>query len=148
MRNIRGPSPALAVALIALFVSLSGTAVAASPIVKRALFADNAAKLKGKTPGQLIQRAAELPGPASTVAGLVTIKAGTWSANPDEEGDFTVACDPGQKAIGGGWEDPTGFAHAWDSRPTPDGLGWKTYVTVSAQAPSAQSGALYAVCLR
>ncbi len=34
--------------------------------------------------------------------------------------DFTVTCDAGQKAVGGGWEDPNGYAHSWTlgRRPT------------------------------
>ena len=51
-RKLRLPSPAMAVALAALFVALSGTAVAAGvpALAKRALVADNAKKLGGKTP--------------------------------------------------------------------------------------------------
>ena len=43
----RLPSPALVIAVLALFVALSGTAVAAGivPLAKRALVADNAKKL-------------------------------------------------------------------------------------------------------
>ena len=62
--------------------------------------------------------------------------------------DFVVSCDAGQKAIGGGWDDPGGWAHAWDDRPTPDGTGWRVFLTNSDNAPGTQSGGLYAVCLR
>jgi hypothetical protein len=51
------------------------------------------------------------------------------------------------KAVGGGWDDPGGWAHSWDDRPSPDGTGWRIYVTTSQNAPSAQTGGLYAVCL-
>ena len=76
------PSPALVVALLALFVSLSGTAVAAGvvPLAKRALsadkakLADNARKLEGQTAAALLQKAGQMPGPASSAAGLVSTK--------------------------------------------------------------------------
>ena len=99
--KLRPPSPALVVALIALFVALGGTAVAATPIVKRALFADNAGKLQGKTLAAIMQGAsvagASLPSPASTAGGLVTTKSAPWSVSPGQGLDFTVTCDAGQK---------------------------------------------------
>ena len=58
-----------------------------------------------------------------------------------------VSCDAGQKAIGGGWDDPGGWAHGWDDRAAPDGTGWRLYLTTD-NAPGTQSGGLYAVCLR
>jgi len=66
-RNLRRPSPALVVAVLALLVSLSGTAFAAGvvPLAKRALVADNAKKLGGKTRAQV----AATPGPATTLNG-------------------------------------------------------------------------------
>ena len=57
MRKRRLPSPALVVAMLALLVALSGTAVAASlvvPLAKRALVADNAKKLSGRTLSQIV----------------------------------------------------------------------------------------------
>ena len=57
-------------------------------------------------------------------------------------------CDPGQKAIGGGWDDAAGWGHDWDSRPTPDGSGWQIYISVSPNAPGQQTGNQYAVCLK
>lgn len=152
VRRMKRPSPALVVAMVALFVALTGTAgavvEAAVPLAKRALSADNAKKLGGQTSQQLVQQAAQLPGPASSAAGLVTIKTATWSLGPMSNADFTVTCDSPQKAIAGGWDDPNGWAHAWDDRPTADGTGWRTYVTVGPNAPGAQSGSLYAICLR
>jgi hypothetical protein len=152
VRRIRRPSPAFVVAMVALFVALGGTAgavvTATVPLAKRALVADNAMKLGGQSPQQIASQAAARPGPASTAAGLVTIKPGTWSLGPDGDADFMVTCDSGQKVIGGGWDDPNGYAHAWDDRPTVDGTGWRMYITVVDSAPGTQSGGLYAVCLR
>jgi len=55
MKRVRMPSPAMMVALLALFVALGGTAVAAGivPLAKRALVADNAKKLNGGTLKQI-----------------------------------------------------------------------------------------------
>ena len=150
MRKAQKPSPALVVAVIALFVSLSGTAVAAGvvPLAKRALVADNAKKLGGQTADAIAASAASRPGPASSAAGLVTVKASPWSLAPDGENDFAVMCDSGQKAVGGGFEDPSGWAHAWDTRPTGDGNGWRIYIAVNPNATGQQSGTVYAVCVR
>ena len=63
-------------------------------------------------------------------------------------GEFTATCDAGQKAVAGGWEDPAGWGHPWDTRPTPDGSGWRTWVSVNSQAPGAQTGTVYAICLK
>jgi hypothetical protein len=150
--KLKRPSPALVVAMAALLFALGGTAGAvvtqAVPLAKRALVADNAKKLGGQTSAQIASAAASQPGPASTAAGLVTIKTGTWSLAPRTNADFVVTCDAGQKAVGGGWDDPAGWAHSWDDRPTADGNGWRVYVSAGENAPGTQTGGLYAVCLR
>ncbi len=176
--RMRRPSPAMVVAMVALFSALGGYATAATavPLAKRALLADNAKKalvaenakkLGGQSPAQLVQAAsakaenaataavqeaalaaAALPGPASTIAGLVTIKTVSWSIAPGEDADVTVPCDVGQKAISGGWEDPAGWGHSWDSRPAPDGAGWRTWITVGSGAPGQQVGTVYAICVK
>ena len=170
-RIISPPSPAMAVALVALFVALSSTAFAVGsaivPLARRALTADNAKvatlakeatvaanakKLGGQEAAALVHQAAtqaaQSPGPASTVAGLVTVKTAAWSIGAGGSGEFTATCDAGQKAVSGAWEDPGGWGHPWDTRPTPDGSGWRTWVSVSSQAPGTQSGTVYAICLK
>jgi hypothetical protein len=152
LRRMTRPSPALAVATVALFVALSGTAgavvTAAVPLAKRALLADNAKKVGGKTAQQLVSEAAKSPGPASTATGLVVMKTGTWSLTPGTGGNFTATCDAGQKAIGGGWADPGDMSSSYQSLPTADGRGWTTNIWMSDEAPGAQTGTLYAVCVR
>lgn len=165
MRKLKLPSPAMAVALVSLFVALSGTALAVGdaivPLAKRALNADNAkhaltadtAKKLGTASSaalvqQAVSQASQAPGPASTAAGLVVIKTAAWSLGPGGQSDFTVTCDTGLKAVSGGWEDPAGWGHSWDSRPTPDGSGWHTFITVATNAPGGQTGTVYAVCLK
>jgi hypothetical protein len=116
-RAIRHPSPATIIALLALFIAMSGTAVAAGvvPLAKRALVADNAKALQGKTVTQLLaherqpakkalesdridgmhaQDVAALPSPASTAAGMVNVKTGTWSVSPRDYRPFTVRRGP------------------------------------------------------
>jgi len=150
MNGRRMPSPALVIAVAALFVSLTGTAVAAGvvPLAKRALVADNAKKVGGQTAEQIAAGAAKQPGPASSAAGLVTVKSSPWSIAPDGYADVAVMCDAGQKAIGGGYDDPAAYAHAWDTRPTGDGTGWRVIIDVSKEAPSQQNGTIYAICMR
>ena len=90
----RLPSPAIVIACVALLVSTSGTAIAASPIVKRALFANNAGKLQGKTAAEV----AALPGPASTAAGVVSTKTLADTVGAGAARELTIACDAGKKA--------------------------------------------------
>jgi hypothetical protein len=96
------------VALLALFVALSGTAVAAGvvPLAKRALTADNAKKLNGFTATQIATvgalAGAKLPSPASTAAGLIDIHAGTFSLpagspTTSPNATFSVACAAGER---------------------------------------------------
>ena len=73
-KRLRLPSPATVLASIALFVALTGTAVAAG-IVAKAKFALNAGKLQGNTAAQV----AALPGPASSAASLVTVKSSAFT---------------------------------------------------------------------
>jgi hypothetical protein len=141
-RRIPHPSPAFVVAMLALFVALSGTAVAAG-IVPRAKLADNATKLQGKTPTQV----AALAAAPAALAGYVTMKSASWTLAGGGEGDFSAACDAGQKAIGGGFDNPSGTALSFDTRPTPDGSGWRVYL-LNTSSSSGASGSIYAVCLR
>lgn len=87
-------------------------------------------------------------GPASTAASLVTVRTAAWSVDPADFGDFTASCNAGEKAIGGGWDDPVGYGHSWDSRPVDGDTGWGILVSVSDQAPDTQSGTVYAVCIK
>jgi hypothetical protein len=163
MRRISCPSPAMVVAVAALFIALSGTAWAVGnavvPLARRALNADNAKKLGGKTAAQVAaipgpaatlggktaDQIAAIPGPASAVASLVSIKSVAWSLNPGQQGPFTAACNAGQKATGGGFDNPNGSAVAFESKPGTDGASWSVYeLNVSSSAPA--SGSVYVVC--
>lgn len=136
----RRPSPALVVALLALFVALTGTAVAAGvvPLAKRALVADNARKLGGLTAEQV----GSLAPPPN-----VYYKTAAWTLAANDEGDVKAACDPGEHVVSGGYDNPVGDVLPGDTRPSPDGLGWVVFL--SNLSPSSEaSGSVYAVCLR
>jgi hypothetical protein len=138
-RKLRLPSPAMVIAVIALFVALTSTAVAGT-IVARAKFANNSAKLQGKTSAQVAQQ----PGPASTAAGLVSIANGTFNLGPNGESEVTVSC-PSGKAISGGFS-TNNVVLAGDTRPTAEAT-WGLYlINLSTSQPA--SGTLYAVCLK
>ena len=147
--KMKRPSAAFAVAMIALFVALGGTAgavvTAAVPLAKRALVADNAKKVGGQTAAQILSRAAQAPGPASSAAGLITIKTTPWSLGGDGQSDFPATCDAGQKAISGGFDISSGVAFSFDNRPTSDGASWKVYLLAGS---SGGSGNIYAVCVK
>jgi hypothetical protein len=138
------PSPALAVAVIAMLVALSGTALAAGmvPLAKRALVADNATKFGGRTPKQFIGSLQ-----ISNVSGLVSVAATSWSLQANQENDFSATCTGKARAIGGGYDNSSGTAFNLDSRPSPDGASWRiVLVDPSATAPA--NGNVYAICLR
>jgi len=141
-KRIRLPGPAMIVALLALFVALSGTAVAAGivPLAKRALVADNAKKLNGATLQQIIG------GIATAAPALVSVQTQPWSLNGGGGNDYSVACASGAKAIAGGYDNPTGDAIALDTRPSSDQSGWKIFLQ-NVSSTAGASGTLYAVCL-
>jgi hypothetical protein len=138
MKGIRLPNPAMVVAMLALLVALSGTAVAAG-IVPKAKVALNALKLQGKTAAQV---AALAPAP-TTVGGLVTLKTAPWSLSGGAVNDFTVTCDSGKKVTGGGFD---GAALGFQSRPGSDGASWKVTLG-NLSDTSSVSGTLFATCI-
>ncbi|MBA2641496.1 MAG: hypothetical protein H0U82_01050 [Actinobacteria bacterium] len=146
-RGLR-PSPALVVAIIALFVALGGTAGAVMtqvPLAKRALVADNAKKLGGKTLGQVAAQAAAAPGPASTAAGLVSIKTSSATIAADGGGEFTIACDAGQRVVGGGFSSDA-VVFNLDSHPSNDST-WRLYL-FNGSSSAAAPVTIYATCIR
>jgi hypothetical protein len=161
--KMRRPSAALVVASVALFVALGGTAgavvTAAVPLAKRALVADNSKKVGGLTAAQLGTAAAQVgaklalsespPGarPASAASSLVTIKTAPWSLGANQGNDFAAACDAGQKAIAGGYDNPSGDALALDTRPGTDGASWRVFIVNLSESAGA-SGNVFAICLK
>ena len=73
MKRFRLPSPAMAVAVLALFIALGGTSFAAVeivPLAKRALVANNALKLNGQTLADIFLAAGAKIGEPSCAACL------------------------------------------------------------------------------
>ncbi len=143
-RTLRMPSPALVVAVLALLVALSGTAVAAGvvPLARRALVADNATKFGGKTPRQFIGGLQ-----VANVAGLVSVASAAWSLQANQGNDFTATCTGNARAIGGGYDNGSGSAFNLDSRPSPDGASWRI-VLVNGSTTAPANGNVYAICLK
>jgi hypothetical protein len=162
--RVRRPSPATVIAMLALLVALTSTAYAANvvPLAKRALVADNAKKLKLKTPAQIAampgpatsldgkdaDAIAATPGPASTIAATVTVKTQPVSIPTFETVDSTVTCDAGQKAIAGGFEvpDAEGGVFSFDTRPSSDGTAWK--LRLGSSLGDDVTGRVYAICVK
>jgi hypothetical protein len=150
------------VALLALLVALGGTAIAANvvPLANRARVADNAKKLRGKSPaevaampgpattldGKTAEQIAALPGPATTIADLVVVKTAPLSIPGGEVVDLAVQCDAGQKAIGGGYDAPDTLLFLSDTRPTASDGGWKLRLANGFEDPA--TGTLYAICVK
>jgi hypothetical protein len=154
-------SPALVVAMAALFVALGGTAgavvTATVPLAKRALMADNARKLGGQTPAQLTAQAAqramaqasEAPGPASTAAGIVTVKTQAVGTLPDDQTvhPFRITCDAGQKVLSGGLYSSNNVISAYDSYPA-DASTWELSISHNGSDPTPANVSVYAVCIK
>jgi hypothetical protein len=166
--RIRRPSPALVIAVIALFVALSGTGLA-STIVKEALhakkadrakLATNSLKLNNQTVAQVAaipgpatslggltaEQIEAAPGPANAISGLLTVRSVGWSNPSDKQGtDWFAKCQPGEKAIAGGWDEIQGNARFTYNRPTPDDTAWWVH-TFTAENTAPASGSIWVVC--
>jgi hypothetical protein len=147
------PSPALVIAVLALFFALGGAAgaavTAAVPLAKRALTADNAKKLNGFSATQIAtagaRAGAEIPGPASTASSLVNVKTSTTSIAAGAEGEFTIACDGGQRVAGGGFASDGGVFNL-DSHPSNPST-WRLYLVNGSDTEGA-AVTLFATCIR
>jgi hypothetical protein len=136
------------VALLALFVALSGTAVAAGvvPLAKRALVADNAKKLNGIPLAQVIAKAQP-----NLYAAL-----GSWALGPGGNNVFSVQCPlPNSHAISGGFINNTRplapIVVSVGAIPSGAGLGatWsETLLNQDASLSAGGSGTLWAVCMQ
>lgn len=177
-RKLRLPSPAMTVAVIALFAGFTGSAIAQSvvPLAKRALTADkakvattaqNARKLNGRTAAQVAaipgpatdaatlngQTAAQIaatPGPASPIpASAITYRQQSWSVNNEDElARDTALCGPNEKVIGGGWDQASGIAYPLRDQPLPDGSGWRVHMLGESGNDLPAVGTFWAVCMR
>lgn len=160
MRMLRLPSPATVLAVVALLIALSGTAVAAQqivPLAKRALTADkakvalNARKLGGQTSASLLQRSASqastIPGPASTATDVVVVKsqaAGQIAAAAGKA--FSISCDADQKIVSAGFLSNGPVLIAVGSYPT-SATSW-TMGLLNLNDSTPANVTMYATCLK
>ena len=158
--RMKRPSPAFVVAMITMFLALGGTAgavvTAAVPLAKRALVADNAKKLGGKSAAQIGAAAtaaalSQSPAgarPASSAAGLVTTKTAPFNVAAETEQMITATCDAGSKAVGGGFNNPTNaLVISAGSFATADGAGW-TEDLINLSSSTAGSGTVVVMCMK
>jgi hypothetical protein len=152
---------ALVLSLLAL-LAVAGNANAivtnVVPLAKRALVADNAKKLNGLSATQLAGasttaavRAALVqspagPRPASTAAGLVTIKSRSFPIGANSGVAATVACDAGQQVMGGGSDSDVPGVLAFRSFPA-DSATWKLLL-FNLEDNLTANVTIYATCLR
>ncbi|HEU0303552.1 MAG TPA: hypothetical protein VFR32_03135 [Gaiellaceae bacterium] len=178
LRKLRLPSPAMAVALLALFAGFTGSAIAQNvvPLAKRALTADkakvattarNAQRLQGRTAtqiaatpgpatdaatlnGQTAAQIAATPGPASSIpAGAITYRTQSWSLQSEDElARDTALCQSNERVIGGGWDQASGIGYVLRDQPLPDGSGWRVHVFAESGNDLPAQGTMWAVCLR
>lgn len=162
--RIRRPSSAMVVALLALFVALSGTAVAAGvvPLAKKALYANNAGRLQGKTAAQVAalpspavalqgksaEEIAAMPSPAVSASSLVTVVSRPFTIAKDGQGDYPVSCPDKTSVLSAGytWVSDDAAIIVTDSRPTSSTTWALWMINLSETSPAA--GMLYAVCLK
>ena len=154
---MKRPSPAFVVATIALFVALGGTAgavvTAAVPLAKRALVAENAKKLGGQTSAQITAKATAAalsqspagPRPASSGVGLVSTKTGSGQIGPGGTQSFNIACDAGQKVMGGGFSSDQ-LVLGFDSYPSNE-TTWAFFLG-NLNDGAAANISMYATCMR
>jgi hypothetical protein len=87
------------------------------------------------------------PRPASTAAGLLTVRTGPVSLNAVEDAAFVVSCAPGETAVGGGYStfDPV---ISLGSFPTNNGTAWHVRLAEWSDPPTATTGDVYVTCLK
>ena len=155
--KLRLPGPAMVVALVALFVALSGTAVAAGvpALAKRALVAENAKKLGGQTSGSCCrkQRSPRLRRRSSLgrrAPPRVSYRRSPYRSRSGQAARpwSPAACDAGSKATGGGFINPTtALVLSAGATTTADGSGWtEDLVNISDSTPGA--GTVVVVCMK
>src|SRR5262249_4890292 len=141
--KLRLPSPAMVIALVALFVALGGTAFATvNAIVPKAKLSLNSLKLQGKTAAQV----AAIPGPASSAAALVSVRTVSFSIGAGGVQQVSAACQSGEKAVGGGYS-TSGAVLSASSAPSSDGSAWQMFL-VNVDTSGSASGTGYATCIK
>jgi hypothetical protein len=142
---MRKPTPEFVIAVLALFVALAGTANAvvdaAVPLARRALVAENAKKLNGQT----ARGVANIAGPASTAAGVVSTRTKAVLISPGPGNFFTIDCDPSEKVIGAGYASNAAVLNLVLSDPVSERTWRMGFVNVDDKLATTT---LYAICIR
>jgi hypothetical protein len=142
---MRKPTPEFVIAVFALFVALAGTANAvvdaAVPLARRALVAENAKKLNGQTARGI----ANIAGPASTAAGVVSTRTKPILISPGTAEYFTIDCNPNEKVISGGYSSNAAVLNLVLSHPTNERTWRMGFVNVDNKLATTT---LYAICIR
>ncbi len=163
--RLRMPSPAMGVAIVALFVALGGTAgatvlitskdikdgtITSADIANKAIAHTKLVEGKGsglnadKLENMTVAQVAAIPGPASSGVGLLTTRTSNYSVGPGGGGDFTATCAPGEKVTGGG-SSSFGAVFTLDSRPNTES-SWATYVLNVGDQSAALT--VWAICIK
>jgi hypothetical protein len=136
----------MVVALIALFVALTSTAVA-QPVVRRALFANNAGKLQGSTRAQVVAQAVRAVPPAqvTSVRGLVSVVNREFFAVPGSGTTESVSCTTG-RAISAYWTTVADGEGVQVSITPTNESTWR-FIVKNLRADGPARGTLSLVCL-
>ena len=147
----RLPSPAMAVALVALGVALGGTGVAAtSGLITGADIKDHSVGVEDLSYGAIKELRGRRgpPGPAgkaASLAGKLQLRQAQTTLGPGTIGSATATCPAGTVALSGGAH--TTGTTLWASQPTASGsvLGW----VAGATAPLGLQAEVdaYVICL-
>jgi hypothetical protein len=171
-------TPSLVISMLALFVTLAGTGVAADivPLAKKALTANkakvadvakNAQRLNGETAAQIADtpgpatdaatlngktaaQIAATPGPASGLsASLFTVRQDSFELSQEgKDARSDAHCAAGEKAIAGGWAIQEGLASVTRDSPLPDGSGWQFRIFAESGNNLPAIGLVYAICVK
>lgn len=98
---------------------------------------------KGDTGAAGTPGAPGAPGTPGTAAVTYHTRAISIAAN--DANFFVTSCDPGQKAVGGGYTSANSVI-GFDSLPVPDGSGWQLYL-VNGSSTTTGTATAYTVCL-
>ena len=89
------------------------------------------------------------PGELAAWECTITYRSQSWSVNNEKElARDTASCLPGEKVIGGGWDEATGVVLTLRDNPLPDGSGWRVHMFAESGNDLPASGTMWAVCLK
>jgi hypothetical protein len=124
------------------FAGQSATHDAVVALARRALVAENAKKLNGQT----VRKVANIPGPASTAAGIVTTRTKPVLITANSPGTFfTIDCNPDEKIISAGYSSNAAVLNLVLYHPTTERTWRMGFANLDDKTATTT---LYAVCIR